>query len=467
MGGLNGKELTAAVAVDFDDNYTDLSTRLLDICRNLIVWDQLSNEFVFAHLSVREYLKDQEALSESESKSTILGRCVYPYLRRTNGLPVDDIVEAKFRDLSSWTKRNLRLYFMKLDIKILDPMTQELLRSFFFANPQALELYLKENNVLEYVDYRFRQFGKSPYLIKAADNINEFPSILISMACELDMLIILKELVVHGSLIPNWDQKDAYGYSPLHVAARHDYVDIAHFLIDHGADIESRDRNECTPLHVATVYSSSRVLNLLICYGAGALDARNGSGYTAMHLAVRSNHLEIIDTLYQHHASLSPQDEEGQTPLHHAVTRTPLMRRGYPIAHKLISLGSDVNVRDKDRRTPLHLLIIQARDNSATTSILDKLLNAHVDIDSQDLMGNTPLHYAVLNLLVKLAIDLLARGANKFITNKEGYIPAEMLGKKRQTESIFTYQKEVYTTLSELLGLKFDDGDLRWNAIIQ
>ena len=46
----------------------------------------------------------------------------------------------------------------------------------------------------------------------------------------------------------NANVEDAYGNTPLHVAATHGYKDIAELLIAHGADVNAHPRDTETPL---------------------------------------------------------------------------------------------------------------------------------------------------------------------------------------------------------------------------
>lgn len=54
------------------------------------------------------------------------------------------------------------------------------------------------------------------------------------------------------------DKKDC---RPLHCAAYMGHVDTMDLLLQHGADINARDRNQYTPLHVAAASGMSQKLN--------------------------------------------------------------------------------------------------------------------------------------------------------------------------------------------------------------
>jgi ankyrin repeat protein len=55
--------------------------------------------------------------------------------------------------------------------------------------------------------------------------------------------------------------KDQYSVSALHHAASSNMVELGGVLLDHGADINSRDLNHWTPLHAASIGGHLEVSN--------------------------------------------------------------------------------------------------------------------------------------------------------------------------------------------------------------
>ncbi|KAG5308555.1 TONSL protein, partial [Pseudoatta argentina] len=65
--------------------------------------------------------------------------------------------------------------------------------------------------------------------------------------------------------------RDNYGWSPLHEAANHGYVDIAELLLKHGANVNDPGGTSCkgvTPLHDAACCGHFSMMHLLIQHGA-------------------------------------------------------------------------------------------------------------------------------------------------------------------------------------------------------
>jgi ankyrin repeat protein len=88
------------------------------------------------------------------------------------------------------------------------------------------------------------------------------------------------------------------GWTPLHYAAFNDNAETAAALLDAGADVNARAKNEFdnTPLQVSLLTSSREVARVLLARGAD-VNARQAEGITALHEAAQSGDLEIIRML--------------------------------------------------------------------------------------------------------------------------------------------------------------------------
>lgn len=74
------------------------------------------------------------------------------------------------------------------------------------------------------------------------------------------------------------------GNRPIHMAAHAGYISIIEALVNHGADINSRGRNENTALHFAAIEGHGPVVNFLVVNGADTALVNKG-GKTAYDLA--------------------------------------------------------------------------------------------------------------------------------------------------------------------------------------
>ena len=71
--------------------------------------------------------------------------------------------------------------------------------------------------------------------------------------------------------------QDCYGRSPLHEACSLDYVDMVEFLIQNGANIDIETFQKQKPIHFVAKNDSCQCLTKLLAYGAdiNSLDKKN------------------------------------------------------------------------------------------------------------------------------------------------------------------------------------------------
>ena len=108
-------------------------------------------------------------------------------------------------------------------------------------------------------------------------------------------------------------------------------VKVARLLLDHGVDVDARDRSGRTAL--MQCYSPP-VTALLIERGAD-INARDVQGATALLMAARYQQTECVRLLLQHGAAVDVVDSQAETPL--SVART---MRSAPLIALLIGAGA-------------------------------------------------------------------------------------------------------------------------------
>jgi ankyrin repeat protein len=69
-------------------------------------------------------------------------------------------------------------------------------------------------------------------------------------------------------------------------------------LLERGATIESKDKNDCTPLLFATRGRHDGVVRLLLDHGAD-LSAKDRDGYRAIHHALSNKHQEMLRIFFE------------------------------------------------------------------------------------------------------------------------------------------------------------------------
>lgn len=93
-------------------------------------------------------------------------------------------------------------------------------------------------------------------------------------------------------------RKDNYGRTPLFWAAIRGHRDVVKFLLDHGAQIDSKDRSNLTALHIAVTGDQKDVVSLLLDRGA-QIESKAKYGDTPLIRAIQVNSEEIIKLLLE------------------------------------------------------------------------------------------------------------------------------------------------------------------------
>ncbi len=304
---------------------------------------------------------------------------------------------------------------------------------------------------------------------------NEKGDTLLFLAIDKKSLPIVKLLVEHGAdvhargryhqtpliravwknaltivkyLLPLSDieAEDKDGDTALIYAAEFNRLKIAKILIEHGAEINKRNRYQRTALHKAADRGYLEMVKLLIEHGAD-LYAKDKYGYTPYNDAVFQSHKEVQRYLLKHmhplaHAIITEQYDlaeqlikqekfineptpEGSYPIHWAVRKNHLK-----LLKLLVEHGADVNVQDAQENTPLHEAIEKGKSlflylgtegapeiKEDNTAIVEFLLKSGADPNIPNKRGETPIFYVRTFSDAKL---LLQYGANVHVKDKEG-----------------------------------------------
>jgi ankyrin repeat protein len=197
--------------------------------------------------------------------------------------------------------------------------------------------------------------------------------------------------------------------TPLHIAAKEGHTKIVQYLIDKGADKQARAAYYRTPLHLAAERGYIAVVQCLIEKGAGR-EAKEYCNQTPLHLAARNGHTEVAKYLVKQEANTQAKDRFNNTPLHNAA------RNGHLDIVKLL-LDKEAEAGDKDNcgRTPLHLAALYG-----PIQVIQLLLEKGADREAKDKDGKTLLHLAAYSGQIEIVKMLIDQGADKRAKDNNG-----------------------------------------------
>ena len=208
----------------------------------------------------------------------------------------------------------------------------------------------------------------------------------------------------------------ADGQTALRVAVNSQNIPLINLLLDRGADINKADKFGCTPLHKAvdTNKNNKDVIELLLKYGADVNSA--SSYYTVLSLAVKQSFRDIITLLLDHPGiEVDKKASDGRTALHEAVNS-----QNIPLINLLLDRGADINKAYKCGRTPIQSAVLQNNKD-----IVELLLDRGAEVNKDDTSKVTLLLCAVNKGYIDIVRLLLDRGADINKADNSGRTPLQ------------------------------------------
>ena len=186
----------------------------------------------------------------------------------------------------------------------------------------------------------------------------------------------------------------------IHEAAAEGNIEVVKQHLAAGTDVDFRNQQGFTPLHVAAQKGHNKVAELLIAKGANVNTSGRLIGTTPLDSAALLGHKEMVELLIDSGADINPQIITGETPLQRAE------QRGHSaIAEILRKHGG------KAGEVTLQLAILKGQKDVAKS-----LITGGADVNAKGLLGRTPLDWAIIGGKNELA-DLLRKHGGK--TGKE------------------------------------------------
>ena len=230
-------------------------------------------------------------------------------------------------------------------------------------------------------------------------------------------LNIAQFLLDHGAV---GDTTGSMEQTGLFVASSRGHANVVRSLIDRGADVnaECKDRKgdsaqvvQWTPLHTA-IYEDHPDIALLLLESGADPEARSSQNQTPLCMASFCGHADVVRSLIDRGADLNAMSwhwmettavEGWWTPLHAAIDK------GRPdVALLLLEHGSNPEIRSSQDKTALHV----ASSRDCGDIIVPQLISRGADPNAMARSFGTPLHVSSWFGKPEIARILLEQGAN-------------------------------------------------------
>ena len=266
-----------------------------------------------------------------------------------------------------------------------------------------------------------------------------------SAACYGHVKIVQLLLGIHGI---NIDASDNNSCTPLLISLFNGHTEIAHLLINKGADANTPSDLGHTPLHAAAIIGSEEISKKLLDMGCNGL-ARSQDGQTPFLRAVWSDSIRIVDMLFEKGFDGSKiSDQRGYTCIHAAAEHgnievlQKLRALGtIPLEHTVSGHNAVYFAACKGQLETINWLIgwqrglkvefeeFEANAESSLCgaashgcfTVVQRLIELGADVEKQsNYAGMNPLIYAAAYGLPKTVRQLVSANADPFRLNAYG-----------------------------------------------
>lgn len=246
----------------------------------------------------------------------------------------------------------------------------------------------------------------------------------------------------HSEQFPNEiDHANRHGCTPLMLASVMANLDVIKLLIDLGADLKKKNKDDQSILWVTCFYARTpehlTAIRFLLDHGA---DPNEMGGIFDFPLLVSfcqdirtEFSVDIISLLVSYGANINVKLIEmyNQTPLMSVLSDfyTKLTPQEADIKFKMVEFFLSQKTLDLSARTKIgyNVLMYAATEDSSDPKIVDLILKTGIDINAQKEGGETVLHLAIFQAPLSVIRLLLENKINVNIENKNGCIALELI----------------------------------------
>ena len=230
---------------------------------------------------------------------------------------------------------------------------------------------------------------------------------------------MVTELLENGASINAKHSKN--GRTPLHLAAEYGEEEMVKLLILKGADKNTLDNSETTPLCSAAYFGHVAAALALMAEGADVNIRCSQLKRSVVHLVAEKGHVDILRAAIEHGVDLGATDSNQWTALHHAASYNKV-----ETIDALVEAGANIEARTGYGWTSLHLAADTVGLEALTT-----LIKHGVHVNAQDDELLTPLHFASAKAgrqgAAEVVDALLRSGADETTIHKDGLTAADVV----------------------------------------
>ncbi|KAF5867477.1 putative ankyrin repeat protein [Botrytis fragariae] len=385
-------EMLAAVTVDIDTNDVLVSTvdELLDVCCNLIIFDEEERILRFAHLSVREFLEKcapRDYFSIQSRELFMMNRCLYIFLRNRIAITSKEQAHEIVRQREYFQYYAVKYWPEHCKLGQPDVVTSEFLKKFIgndldMGHSASYEQWIETTRVTE----RRRDFCK----IKSYEFDPTNPPHIQDISCIYGLMAIIMTLLPYKNIDWNASMTDSVGkiYYPLVYAAKEGYFMIVRQFLSRYSDYYAKGSPGheiiCMSLGEAIEASHIEVAKTLLDYFM--IDVNDSltkelkhryKSHSLLGIAVQKDREEMVKFLLHHGANSNGETNSVISSLV-GVDEYGILEDNYESVHK----------QNNQDFSPLKIAVLQGN-----IAILDILCLFGADIMAKDPSGATLIHF--------------------------------------------------------------------------